>query len=238
MEQPLRRNTKRSRSLAICRATAAELFGCHNIALDLVERLTVGLDAMLIHALCVRGCTALWAPIFHHGSLNPIKTLSAHCGIPIRARRVHLAIGATPLNHLRRHWFLAIGALRQHATFNLAGRVGCCNRCALKARGANPHNHMWRHTDAVKRAHWPYSRVFFKDIMPREVASNMCIEGVPVTFFIRTDAISKDTKSRHILHSPLLGEAVTTPKTNHSKRLAGLEQQQRLRIVDINPTQM
>ena len=80
--------------------------------------------------------------------------------------------------------------------------------------------------------------MFFKDIMPREVASNMCIEGVPVTFFIRTDAISKDTKSRHILHSPLLGEAVTTPKTNHSKRLAGLEQQQRLRIVDINPTQM
>ena len=80
----MRRNTKRSRSWAICRATAAELVGCHNIALDLVERLTVGLDAMLIHALCVRGCTALWAPIFHHGSLNPIKTLSAHCGNVIR----------------------------------------------------------------------------------------------------------------------------------------------------------
>ena len=35
-----------------------------------------------------------------------------------------------------------------------------------------------------------------------------------------------------------IGEAEATPKQNEAKRLAGLEQQQRLRIVDINPTQM
>ena len=62
----------------------AGLVGCRNRALDLVERLLVGLNAMRIDALCVRGCTALWAPSFHHGSLNPIKALSAHCGNVIR----------------------------------------------------------------------------------------------------------------------------------------------------------
>ena len=49
-----------------------------------VETLPVGLGVMIIDAFVVHGCTALWAPIVHHESLNPIKTLSAHSGNVIR----------------------------------------------------------------------------------------------------------------------------------------------------------
>ena len=62
--------------VTLSKADAAGLVGCRNRAIDLVERLLVGLNAMRIDALCVRGCNALWAPIFQHGSLNPIKTLT------------------------------------------------------------------------------------------------------------------------------------------------------------------
>ena len=133
-----------------------------------VETLPVGLGAMTIDAVVVHGRTALWAPkYFFEGSLNLIKTSSAHYHTPQSAeRRVHPAIGAMPLNHPRRHFFLAIGALRPDATGNLAGRVGCRNRDALQTRGAVPPNHMRRHRDAVRRAIWPFGRVFFIETNP------------------------------------------------------------------------
>ena len=71
-----------------------------------VETLPVGLGAMIIDAVVVHGCTALWVPTFlFEGSFNLIKTSSAHYHTPQSAeRRVHPAVGAMSLNHPRRHF--------------------------------------------------------------------------------------------------------------------------------------